>query len=129
MDTTTSTTPRILADLTFLDALVRQIGPERVSSVSTTGALTIHLVDDEDGHAIAADLGLTEPRTYGGTHWYDGTVDGHLVRVFATAPQYVVVDADTEETLTGPMSHYDATAVVTATPTATRRLHVQAVTR
>ena len=124
MSTTTSTTPRILADLYLLTDLVRQIGPERVTQVATGGL--IHPVDAEDGHAIAAELGLTTFDNYGNAYWYEGRIDGHRVTVFAS-PRHVVVDSDTGETLTPPIPHADATALVAATTG--RNVHVVAVTR
>ena len=122
----TTTTPRILADLHFLTDLVRQIGPERVNAASIIGGPSIHATDREDGHAIAAELGLAEFHGSGTTHWYQGSIDGHDVTVYAT-PRYTVVDSDTGETLTPPLPHADATALVAATTG--RNVHVVAVTR
>ena len=132
----TTTTPRILADLHFLTDLVRQIGPERVRNVSTISGLIIHPVDREDGHAIGAELGLTEAVDYpsihaGGTQHrgftsYRGSIDGHDVGVHAS-PRYVVIDADTGEALTPPRTLMDANAL--AFITTGRNVHVVAVTR
>ena len=134
---TTVTTPSILDQLAFLDALVRQIGPGRVRNVSTIGGLGIHPVDAEDGHVIAAELGLTEATDYypvthregiqhRGFTSYRGDIEGHDVGVHASL-RHVVVDSDTGETLTPPLPHADATALVAATTG--RNVRVQAVTR
>lgn len=128
MDTTTSPPP-ILARLAALDALVRRIGPERVSHVDTMG--NVHFADENDGHAAAAMLGL--PRT--GVHrpdkpngftTYHGHIDGHPVTVFASAPRHVVVDTDTGERLTPPLPLPLAGALVAGEQS--RRVHTEQVT-
>lgn len=77
-------TSTILDDLAFLDAVVRRIGPERVRNVSTLGGAQIHPADPDDGHEIAAELGLALDQGHATFVTFRGDVDGHLVDVFAS---------------------------------------------
>jgi len=131
MDTTTSTTPRIIADLAFAEGLIRQVGPERIVSVYVTPSVVLHPADDEDGHAIATALGLgldiTDTRHRADYTAYHGDIEGRHVTVFASPLRFVVFDVDTGEALSPPMSHDDASAL--AIVTRGRHAELQAVSR
>lgn len=75
-----------LMDLAFLDALIRRIGPERLTAFDSYG--NIHLVDDKAGHALASELGLTKIRVLSSATCYGGEIDGHEVHVFASLREY-----------------------------------------
>lgn len=126
---TTPTRVGVLADLALAARLVEQIGEHRVSSVGLFGHVGIHPTDQADGPRIADELSLSFAGTQSsGTATYKGTIDGREVIAYGNPPAtFVVVDSDTGEHLTGPLTEAIASAVVAAE--FTRAVHTVEVTR
>ena len=75
----------ILARLAHADALVRRVGAARIGAVSLFGSTSdLHPTDYKDGHAIAAELGLTTMVALSGAVHYSGVVGGRKCGVFAS---------------------------------------------
>lgn len=74
----------ILARLTQAVALVRRVGAARVDSVAIYSDVILHPTNDEDGHAIASELGLTAVRSLSSAVYYSGKAAGWPCSVLAS---------------------------------------------